>query len=244
MKISKTLIWAFIPLLVSCSQVELESIQPSQVSSEHISQAYRGTEEPVVNENNPYDIAGLINAELYDTYDQRYVVNHTLDSIISRLVTLGHSDTRFAALSATTYQFNHWTLLEEIIISNDSVLQGAINGAISDSNLRFSFHNFIIDIAGDCVAEANDASIYNKILAYESDILDDVDISINDQEVVLTTTSILRQCVCRTRKRAKKNTDRDWDLMITTMGASVEGSMRSKQDAIILALITELSLSQ
>ena len=143
MKISKTLIWVFLPLLFSCSQVELEGTASSQASSELISQAYRGSDAPVANELNPYDIAGSINADLYYAYEQRNIMNYTLGSIIDTLVVLGNNDSRFTSLSPTSYQFNDWTLLEKLVVPNDSILRSAIDNAISDSNLRSSFHDFI-----------------------------------------------------------------------------------------------------
>lgn len=244
MKISKTLIWALLPSLFSCSQVDLEATGSSYVSHAFENQLHRGSEAPVANELNPYDVAGSINTDLYNAYEQRHIMNYTLGSIIDTLVVLGNGDSRFSSLSPISYQFNQWSLLDELVVPNDSILRSVINDAVSDSNLRESFHDFIFEITANCIAEESQAAIYAKITAFEADVVGDTGASENDKEVVLTTTSILRQCVCRVRKRAKKNTDRDWDLMITTMRASVEGSTRSKQDAIILTLVTELSLSQ
>lgn len=245
MKIEKIILWGLFPFLVSCSESAFELPEFSRVSSAVVfSRSANSDQRSGFGILQPYGFVGNIHSNLYLSYDDLGLVSPSLPTLIDTIQYLGINNSDFTSLSAVPYQFDAFPLLDQVLTSGDFSLKDAIEEAVIDTSLQVSFLHFINDLQDDFTTADNYFTVSERISVYESEILLDTSLSSSDQKVVLTTTAILQQTVERLRKRPKKNTDRDWDLMITTMGATVVGSKRSLQDAIILSLLTEISLSE
>lgn len=244
MKIIKFSILALLPLLLSCSssEIELDSSNSGNVS-DNLSARFDDVDHSAYNSANPFDISGQLHSEFILSYEKLNLTEQSLPSIVSSTLALGMTNSRFNALSSSAYTFNELALLEQILTPNDSLVEITLDRVVKNKKLEHSFLDLLYELKQEFSNEESYESLYKKIITYESEINLDSSLGNSDKTVVLTTTSVLRHQLRRIKKRPKKNTDPDWDLMITTMGATLEGSTRSVQDAIILSLLTEISLT-
>lgn len=247
MKIIKLSVLTLLFIMLSCSQTEeLESamVNPDGSSSSSAYQ-YRDTDVAAENLENPYDVAGFLNSELSLAYFNTPLRDTSQSAVITDVVALANSTTAFQQLSPEAYFFSDVSTLNHLLSVSDSdlVLTESIQFAILDMDLQVSIEDFIHHIMEKCADDESYGSLYHEIVSYESSILNNFLINESDRRVVLVTTSLLRHQIKQKRKRPKKNTDRDWDYMITTMGATAVGTKINLQNAIILSLLTEISLT-
>lgn len=242
MKIIKLCLMALLPVLLSCSDSEELETKPNLIDSWTNSTTNQFKDATVLagNFDNPYDLAGSIHTELFTDYCTSTAPDSSLTVVITDLVKLANANANFRNLSATSYSFTNTQRLERLLVVSDSVLTTSLRIAVSDVSLQMSFENFIKKIMTECGNEASYLALHNEIVSYEDTIMDDISVSASDKKVVLTVTSVLRYKIKRLKKRPKKNTDSDWDLMITTMGAAAEGGKEDLQEAIILSLLAEI----
>ena len=245
MKIIKLCLLAFLPILLSCTQSEELETKPSLIESWTHSDAYQSRETDELPENlgNPYDLAGSIHTELSTNYFGTVSRDSSLVSVISDLVGLANTNVNFRNLSPVPYSFTNMQRLERLLVVSDSTLVTSLRIAVSDANLQISFKDFINQIMTEFANDARYSSLYDEIVSYEDSIMENVSILPDDRKVVLTATSILRHKIKKLKKLPKKNTDPDWDLMITTMGAAAEGGKVHLQEAIVLSLLVEINKS-
>lgn len=247
MKIIKLSVLTLLFMLLSCSEnEELQITSSTKLSSTSLA-AYQHKEIEVGPDNleNPYDVAGLLSSELSVAYYNIPLRDTCQFAIIADVVSLAHSNLRFHLLSPDAYLFTDNETLQQILSTTDaaSMLTESIQFSLLDVDLQFTFENFIHYMMNQCENDVNYASLYAEIVTYENSIQHNVLITEADKAVVLTTTSLLRHSLKAKRKRPKKNTDRDWDYMITTLGATAVGAKNDLQNAIILSLLTEISLT-
>ena len=247
MKIIKLSVLTLLFIMLSCSQNDALEITSETSSGTHFSSAYQYKETEVAAENveNPYDVAGFLNSELSAEYFNTPLRDSTQSAIIADVVDLANSNAAFQELSQEIYFFSEIETLNQVlsVTDCDSVLSQSIQFAILDMDLQVSIEDFIHHIMEKCADDESYGSLYHEIVSYESSILNNFLINESDRRVVLVTTSLLRHQIKQKRKRPKKNTDRDWDYMITTMGATAVGTKINLQNAIILSLLTEISLT-
>lgn len=246
MKITKLSLLVLSFILLSCSQSEeveptlATSIEPNAFSSYQ----YKETDVAAENSKNPHDVAGFLSSEISLEYYGTSLRDTSQSSIITDIVALANSNIAFNQLSPEAYFFTDIQTLNQVlsVSDTDSLLTSSIQFAILDSDLQIRFEDFIHNIMVNCLNEQSYSSLYDDIVSFESGVQNNFLINEGDRRVVLITTSLLRYQIKQKRKRPKKNTDRDWDYMITTLGATAVGAKIDIQNAIILSLITEISL--
>ena len=247
MKIIKSSVLTLLFMMLSCSQNEALEITSETSSGTHFSSAYQYKETEVAAENveNPYDVAGFLNSELSAEYFNTSLRDSTQSAIIADVVALANSNVAFQELSQEVYFFTDYQTLNQVLSVSDCdlVLSQSIKLAILDIDLQIVLDDFIHYIMENCANEVSYGLLYHEIVAFERSIQNRPLIHESDRRVVLNTTSILRHQIKQKRKRPKKNTDRDWDYMITTLGATAVGAKIDIQNAIILSLLTEISIT-
>ena len=73
--------------------------------------------------------------------------------------------------------------------------------------------------------------------------MNDVSLDEADLKILLTTTSIVRYATHHRKKRPKKNTDPEWDLLIFDMAGACSGARTSTQEAVALSVISGIVAS-
>jgi len=187
------------------------------------------------NANNPYDYAGRLHNELADSYFASGNLPVTLAGIITRVETLANSNAAFFAIEGNLYQPLSAVRLQYILdnpyVSRTDVIA---NSALS-VKAKSSISTFIDQVLPLCSSNAGYNVIYDFVVAYESTLLSDPMLTSYDKKVLLTTTSIVRYSAHK-RKRPKKNTDLDWELNVTHLVGSLDGSATGTSEAIVEAL--------
>lgn len=193
------------------------------------------------NEVNPYDEAGLLYNELFDTYYTNGNLGGTVSQIATQVQTIADANTSFNSIkdfpyhnvSSTRVQY----LLEHPTTCVSDVISVSSMSAVGKSSLA-NFINFFIVFLG---TESDCDVIYQKVVAYENEVLLNTALTETDKQIIFTTTSVIRHSAYRARKKPKKNTDPDWDIFIGNIIASTEGAEYGSAEAATMALVTGIA---
>lgn len=187
------------------------------------------------NASNPYDSAGRIHNEVLDTYNATTTPPTTIPGIVNRVETIAKSNTAFFAIEGNLYSPLSPDRILYVLNNPFTSRNDVINNSVLSIKAKASINNFIDQVLPICASDSNYAVIYNYVVAYESTILADATLSIIDKKIILTTTSILRYSAYN-RKRPKRNTDLDWEINVTHLTGSIDGSSYGTSEAITSAL--------
>lgn len=193
------------------------------------------------NEVNPYDEAGLLYNELFDTYYTNGNLGSTVSQIATQVQTIADANASFNSIKEFPYHSVSSTrvqyLLEHPTTCVNDVISASSMSTVGKSSLA-NFVNFFIVFLG---TESDCDVIYQKVVAYESAVLLNSLLTETDKRIILTTTSITRHSAYRARKKPKKNTDPDWDIFIGNIIASTEGAEYGSAEAATMALVTGIA---
>lgn len=196
------------------------------------------------NGSNIYDEAGLLHNALFEAYYDGTVKDTSLLAIVEQVNRLANENSKFVGLSPFAYEFDDLNKMRGILDNPLLVRSHAVNASIQNSEVASDFLTFLNTIETLCNVENDYDLIYAEIRSYESSILTDPRVNAHDMEIILTTTSIIRYSTCKRKKRPKKNTDPEWDLLIANMTGAVSGSTESMQDAVVLSLVAGIAANK
>lgn len=187
------------------------------------------------NANNPYDIAGRLHDEVLNTCQAEGPLPVTLSGIINRVEIVANNNPIFYALAGTTYQPLSAVRLQYILdnpfLSRIAIIQESAMSLKAQSDIN----SFIDEVLPLCGGNASYDAIYDFVVGYEALVLADGGLTAYDKKVILTATSMVRYAAYK-RKRPKKNTDLDWELNVTHIVGSIEGSSFGTSEAITTGL--------
>lgn len=225
--------------LVSCSS-EAE-ITPSENVNTTAARSVTNSPE---NDVNPYDEAGMLYEELFDTYYCTGNVGGSISQIIYEVQSIADANLNFNLIKDFPYQ-NVSSSRVQYLLENPT---SCVNDVISTSSMsligKSSLSTFINQFIPFLDTESNCDIIYQKIVAYENAVLLSGLFTENDKRIILTSTSVVRYSVYRARKKPKKNTDPDWDIFIGNIIASTEGAKNGSAEAATMALVTGIAQNQ
>ena len=224
------------PLCFSCSDTSDSSIIPDAVhANTYLISSKIGDVSPA-NPLNPFDIAGQVHTELYAAYyeDDSLVVD--LSDVLHRVLLVSNQNETFVSLSNSSYLIDT-TTLSSLIAQIDCCSAAIIDNSLATDEAVLSLQSFISTLVPLCDEEEDFNIIYSYITSYESNILASKNISTSDKQVILITTSIIRFSTYERKKRPKKNTDPEWDLMIGNIIGSVDGATEGLEAAVLKSLL-------
>ncbi|CAM4041979.1 hypothetical protein FLSI110296_10585 [Flavobacterium sinopsychrotolerans] len=233
-----------IPFFISCSESTdaIASDTKARVSkSSNRLIADSGSIVSPENDLNPYDIAGQLHAELYAVYYAEDSLSSSVASIADRVTMLANENESFTALAGIDYSFLSTDRVTYILSTIDSCTPEIIDASLVAPEAKNSFTTFVNSLFVLCETESNYAVIHDFVVTYENEISENSSFSLSDKEVILTTTSIARYAVYERKKRPKKNTDPEWDLLVANIAGGTEGSAESLEKAIVMSLITSIA---
>ncbi len=196
------------------------------------------------NDSNPYDEVGRTYDELFDAYFVNGYADTTVSQIVNSVETLATANSRFNSIKTQNYHNVSSTRVQYLVdhptTSVNDVITASSMSASGKSNLSNFINSYIdfFNIENDCT------SIYNKIVAYENEVLVNAALTANDKRIILTTTSVTRYLTYRARKKPKKNTDPDWHIFIGNIVASIEGAEHGSAEAVTMSLVTGIAQNQ
>lgn len=196
------------------------------------------------NDSNPYDEVGWVYNELFDTYYANGNLGGSVSQIATQVQTIADANTNFNLIKDFPYH-NVSPIRVHYLLEHPST---CVNDVISASSMstvgKSSLTNFINQFIPFLDAETDCDVIYQKIVAYENEVLLNNALTETDKRIIFTTTSVTRHSAYRARKKPKKNTDPDWDIFIGNIIASTEGAAYGSAEASTMSLVTGIAQNQ
>lgn len=186
---------------------------------------------------NPYDSTGQVFSALYDLYYDKSLTIGTLDSLRYEVEMIALETSLFDYYQPD-YVSPPLSRLDSLVFHPHASLEVLLLSSSISSKLKLDFSDFF----EEAVQRAENATLsYSSFHAYcvdfEESILEDHTISLYEQRVILTTCSVFRYSTFAKKKRPKKNTDPEWDLMVGNFTAAFAGALHDRGSSAVYSLI-------
>lgn len=159
-----------------------------------------------------------------------------LSAILDRVLVVSAQNETFVSLSTSSYSIDS-TTLSSLIGKISCCSVEVIENSLATDEAALSLQSFISTLVPLCDEEDDYNIIYSFITSYENTVLGSKNIPASDKQVILITTSIIRYSTYERKKRPKKNTDPEWDLMIGNIIGSVDGASEGIEAAVLKSLL-------
>lgn len=231
-KINFILLFSLICLtaLVSCSTENdnvnsLQSVGDSNLNIQNKKGLYPE------NISNIYDLAGQLHNEISENYLASGLVSTTTEETILHVEALANVNAEFQSLTPTGYTSPTSLHVDSILYNTHDVIPNSIMSPDS----RLSLTTFLNTLMLYKEQQIEYDTIYKFIIDYETSIISDDSLSVIDQRIILSTTSISRYGFYFAKKHRRKPRDRDWEIMWANVLAGTDGSEESMAKAIIMS---------
>ena len=193
------------------------------------------------NEVNPYDEAGLLYNELFDTYYTNGNLGGTVSQIATQVQTIADANTSFNLIKGSPYHNVSSTRVQYLLEHPTTCVNDVITASSMSTAGKSSLTSFVNSFIAFLSTENDCDVIYQKLVAYENEVLHSLALTNTDKRIILTTTSVTRHLSYRNNKKPKKNTDPDWTVLIGNIIASTEGAEYGSAEAATMALVTGIA---
>lgn len=226
------LCFLFVVLFASCSVEEKENSQDSAVNA-----SVSKTSSTPANPFNSYDQIGELYAEMMSVYYAKDTNPVEVDSVLQQVETIAFTLPAFSGVSGS-YVSPAVAAIDSIRTAPNDRLVASIFDSALTLKAQLRLRSFV-DTALLYATDESDYSVfYTHTTTFEFEVQSDFDYTTYDKQVLLITSSILRYTVYAKKKKPKKNTDPEWDLMVGNFTAAIEGAKISKGTAAVFALVT------
>lgn len=212
-----------ITLMSSCDKEEITSTHQQQFKKVSFQ----------MSSENPYDEVGLLYNVLFDTY---LTLEHTVDSIEDIAIEVNRLITIYTSLEQTTIpvnsEFTDW--IEQIVNNPEDELDVIVSETDLSIRAKAKLNNLINLVSGVTITNYDETLI--TIISYEKEIIIDVSLTLKEKEIILTVSSILKYSLYDNGDRK----DKDWDLSVGNIVATVYGATHSRQDALLMGLTVKI----
>ncbi|RAR46463.1 hypothetical protein [Flavobacterium lacus] len=222
-------------LFAACTPEEKDIVEEPVLNS-HVSRANVSPSNPF----NPYDEVGAVYGDLMAIYYDKDSVVTELDSLLHSVETIAFSLPAFSTVSST--------YVSPTVSAIDSILAAPndrLAACIMDSSLSLAAQLRLTAFANTALVYALDSSeyhvFYDHATAFELEVQSDFGYTAFDKQVLLTSSAIFRYTVYAKKKKPKKNTDPEWDLMVGNFTGAIEGAKVGKGTAVVFALVTGIA---
>ncbi len=220
-------------LFISCSTDEFTGIpETNSFKNENVLKRYLL---PPENNENEYDTLGRIHNSILEIYLSENHNHTTVEDINDEIQHLiyDYRNTELRGISAT--------IPIELIIDIINFPETSLNRIVLNSHLsnsaKTSLSNFINSLL--LLEDEDYTAIYEFIVLYETTVIENTLFNSEDKRIILTTTSIARYSSYYQKGRK----DKDWEILVGNIVATVSGALYDPLVAINMALVTEISLS-
>lgn len=230
---------ALLGLLLSCTTDDtfVANTAPSLREVWHPISYRIGTNDTLpANPANPYDLAGVLHLSLLSDYAATLQKPSDLAALQSLIATIANNNPDYQSIAPvvpvpiSSLRLSELASGEYLFLSE--ILMTPTMSALGKTRLD-SFAHALLEQYED---EAAYSVLHNLIVLYESEVLRDSTLTAADKRILLTTSSIARFSAYAARKRPKKNTDPDWDLLIANLAGAGEGASHDTGTAVLMAL--------
>lgn len=190
---------------------------------------------------NPYDEAGWIHNEIFESYYEIGGKPTTVAGIINRVQALADSNADFIRIKSNPYRAVSPERINYILEHKPTCVAEIISSSSLTTNGKLSLSNFINSFLITFDKEASCDVLYSVVTHYEKAVLENSLLTNSDKQLILTTTSIIRHTSYLAKKKPKKNTDPDWTILIVHIAATLEGVEYGMAESITGGLVAGIS---
>lgn len=232
--------------LESCSDDSLLSVDgTTSVTTENLNEAtLKSGDIMPINSDNPYDSAGQIHNELFESYYASENLPQSISAIASRVESIANDHSEFSGIKSIDYHTVSPERVQYIVSHSDTIVSEIIEGSDMTAAAKSSLDTFMNSLLLLSAKEDSGEVLYHFVVNYESGILTNPLLTERDKQIILTSSSIARHSTYLAKKRPKKNTDPDWDLLIGNIIGGTDGADYEKAEAITMALVTGIVQNQ
>ncbi len=189
------------------------------------------------NATNPYDDAGWIHNELFESFYESGNKLTTISGIITKVETLADANTGFQSLKTTSYHPVSATRIQYLLDHKNTCVAEVLSASSMSSRAKLSLSAFINSLVVVFDTETNCDVLYQFVIDYEKEVLNDTLLTTKDKQIILTTTSIARHSAYLAKKKPKKNTDPDWTILIVNVIGAVDGAEFGTAESLVEGLV-------
>lgn len=234
-------------LLYSCDEttdMESKSKTPSNSLLNHRTGEAMYFDLPI-NQNNPYDYVGQLHFELYqDYYATQPDSLLSFEQVLYNVEGLANKNSNFNLIARKNYYFSNVIALEQLLgcktLCLDTVLAQSSLSFIAQYKTKDFFQNF----NGLFEKNLESEPVLEYITQFENEIITSAILSVSDKSIILSATSIARYSTYESKRRPKKNTDPDWDSLITSLYVAFLGDENSVGDRIVASLVCGIKTNE
>ncbi len=190
---------------------------------------------------NPYDEAGWIHNELFESYYESGTLPKSVTNIISSVQTLADGNPNFNAIKTLSYHPVSVERVNYILEHKNTCVTDIISNSTLTTRGKLSLTTFINSLVFTFDTESSCDVLYKFVTDYEKGVLEDTLLTVRDKQIILTTTSIARHSFYLAKKKPKKNTDPDWTILVGNIIAATEGAEEGSAKAVTMALVTGIA---
>lgn len=215
----------------ACESEPAISLQDNTIGEVTAFKARQGIVNPE-NSSNPYDIAGQLHNDLLEAYLPNEDNMLSGLDIFTEVETLALADSRFITLAGGTYTTPNYLVLNAIHADPVSTTPAVIAAANLGTAAKLTLSQFLDHVIYLYTSNTVFGDSYDEIIAFESQVLTG-SYTLKEKEILLTTASIARYSLYfSSRHERRKPRDRDWDTLITTFTAAIDGSAQGIATAV------------
>lgn len=193
------------------------------------------------NIDNPYDEAGWVHNEIFESYYASGIKPTTISGIVERVEVLADANVNFKAIKTATYHNVSATRVQYILDRKSTCVTDVISNSSLTQGAKSSLTTFINSLVTTFATESNCDVLYNYVVAYEKNIISDSSLTGKDKQIILITTSVARHSAYLAKKRPKKNTDPDWTILVGNVIAATDGAEYGMAEAITEGLVAGIA---
>ena len=193
------------------------------------------------NNDNPYDEAGWLHNELFESYYASGNLPTSISGIANRIETIADANTGFKAIKTSTYHTVSAERVQYLLDHERTCVSDVISASSLTSPAKLSLSTFINSLVVVFDTETNCDVLYQFVVDYEKVILNDSLLTAKDKQIMLITTSIARHSAYLAKKKPKKNTDPDWIIFVGNVVAAADGAEYGSAEAVTMALVTGIA---
>lgn len=235
-----------ISFLFSCSEAsDVEVLNSSQVDLSYSNKLSDSTSliSPF-NPANSYDYVGQLHHELYLEYYAQQNDSLSLSRVITKVEALANQNVIFESYFVTPYHFYGVTEVSNLLACDtlciDTILANSALTIVAKNKMK----TFLTDFHFHFEKNIESGPVLEYVFQFENQIMNSKDLLESDKAILLSTTSIARFSVYERKRRPKKNTDPDWDSLITNLLGNIIGSDYGIENGLTSSLICGILSNQ
>lgn len=198
-----------------------------------------------INQANPYDYVGQLHYELYQAYYATQADSlSSFEEVLYDVEVLANKNSNFASIAGINYSFSNVIALDQLLscktLCLDTVLVPSSLSAFAQDKAKDFLENF-----NELFEKHFDsAPVLDYIIQFENEIIASATLSVSDKTLILSATSIARYSTYESKRRPKRNSDPDWDSLITSLHGAFLGDVNSVGDRIVASLVCGIKTNE